>query len=112
MWGDGTARHDAFDGPTGREDMEAVRESRERDTVSLNIEQRRAEREEFRAARLKRENARRAAAGLEPLPDLAALEEAEAPDIVLNEAAGVVADMVQISLRDASPDRHTAQNRP
>jgi carboxyl-terminal processing protease len=94
------------------EDMEAVRESRDRDTVSLNIQQRRDEREEFRAARLKRENARRAAAGLEPLPDLEALEEAEAPDIVLNEAAGVVADMVQISLRDAETGRHTAQNRP
>ncbi|MEL7373787.1 MAG: carboxy terminal-processing peptidase, partial [Pseudomonadota bacterium] len=77
-------------------DLEAIRANRERDTVSLNLETRKVEREAFRQARLDRENARRDAAGLEPLDSMEALEEAELPDIVLNEAADVVADMVSL----------------
>ena len=77
-------------------DLEAIRANRERDTVSLNLETRKQERETFRQARLDRENARREAVGLEPLDSLEALEEAELPDIVLNEAADVVADMVAL----------------
>ncbi|MEM9322478.1 MAG: carboxy terminal-processing peptidase, partial [Pseudomonadota bacterium] len=77
-------------------DLEAIRANRERDTVSLNLETRKVEREAFRQARLDRENARREAAGLEPLDSMEALEEAELPDIVLNEAADVVADMVSL----------------
>ncbi|MEM8548184.1 MAG: carboxy terminal-processing peptidase, partial [Pseudomonadota bacterium] len=75
------------------DDLAAVRANRERDTVSLNLDTRRAEREEFRTARLDRENLRREAIGLEPLGDASELEDAETPDIVLNEAADVVADM-------------------
>lgn len=78
-------------------DLAAIRENRERDTITLNLESRKAERAEFRAARLARENKRRAAVGLEPLADMEALEDAEAPDIVLNEAADVVSDMVEIA---------------
>lgn len=77
-------------------DLEAIRANRERDTVSLNLETRKVEREAFRQARLDRENARREAAGLDPLESMEALEEAELPDIVLNEAADVVADMVSL----------------
>ena len=66
-------------------------------TVSLNLDTRRAEREEFRTARLDRENLRRAAIGLEPLDDASQLEDTETPDIVLNEAADVVADMAVIA---------------
>ncbi|MEO0574396.1 MAG: carboxy terminal-processing peptidase [Pseudomonadota bacterium] len=78
-------------------DLAAVKANRERDTVTLNLTTRKAERAEFRDARLARENKRRAAVGLEPLADMEALEDSEAPDIVLNEAADVVSDMVEIA---------------
>ena len=78
-------------------DLEAVTTNRSRESVSLNLETRKAERESFQQERLARENARRAAIGLEALEDLAALEAAEAPDVLLNEAADVVADMVQMA---------------
>ncbi|MEM9172359.1 MAG: carboxy terminal-processing peptidase [Pseudomonadota bacterium] len=74
-------------------DLAAVRANRDRDSVSLNIEARREEREAFRQARLTRENQRREAIGLEPLGDVSELESAEPPDVVLNEAADIVVDM-------------------
>ncbi|MEL7296171.1 MAG: carboxy terminal-processing peptidase [Pseudomonadota bacterium] len=93
-------------------DLEALRENRARDTVSLNLEARKQERQTFREARLARENARRKAVGLEPLPTLEALEDAEQPDIVLNEAADVVGDMVILRSTDRPPaDARTAQLR-
>ncbi|MEM7762724.1 MAG: carboxy terminal-processing peptidase [Pseudomonadota bacterium] len=93
-------------------DLEALRENRARDTVSLNLEARQQERQTFREARLARENARRKAVGLEPLPTLEALEDAEQPDIVLNEAADVVGDMVILRSTDRPPaDARTAQLR-
>lgn len=88
-------------------DLKALKENRARDTVSLNLEARKQERQAFKQARLDRENARREAVGLEALPTLEALEDAEQPDIVLNEAADVVADMVL--LRDT--DRPSASTR-
>ncbi len=91
-------------------DLEAVKMNRSRDTVSLNLEARKQERQSFREARLQRENARRDAAGMEPLADLAALEEAESPDIVLNEAADVVADMVILSEPQPAPAQQAAAN--
>ncbi|MEL6869718.1 MAG: carboxy terminal-processing peptidase [Pseudomonadota bacterium] len=78
-------------------DLEAVRANRERDTISLNLATRKAERAAFRDARLARENIRRTAIGLPELEDLEALESEEPPDIVLNEAADVVADMAEIA---------------
>ncbi|MFK8053286.1 MAG: carboxy terminal-processing peptidase [Woeseiaceae bacterium] len=91
-------------------DLKAIKENRARDTVSLNLETRKTEREQFRGARLDRENARRKAAGLEPLPSLEALEDAETPDIVLNEAADVVADMVVLRSTDKlDAETRTAQ---
>ena len=78
-------------------DLEAVRANRERDTISLNLATRKAERAAFRDARLARENIRRTAIGLPELEALEALESEEPPDIVLNEAADVVADMAEIA---------------
>jgi carboxyl-terminal processing protease len=74
-------------------DIEAMDERRSRKTVSLNLETRRTENQRFEQERLARENARRAALGLERV---AALDEANAentPDILLREAAAVVADL-------------------
>ncbi|MEL7024781.1 MAG: carboxy terminal-processing peptidase [Pseudomonadota bacterium] len=79
------------------DDFEAISSNRNREAVSLNLETRKAEREAFQAARLARENERRFANSLEPLEDLEALEAAETPDIVLNEAADVVADMIEMT---------------
>ncbi|MEL7310179.1 MAG: carboxy terminal-processing peptidase [Pseudomonadota bacterium] len=79
------------------DDFEAISNNRNRETVSLNLETRKSEREAFQAARLARENERRVANGLEPLADLEALEAADTPDIVLNEAADVVADMIEMT---------------
>ena len=61
--------------------------------MSLNIEARRAEREANVAKRLERENARRAALQLEPLASIEELEEAEAPDVHLDQAASIVTDL-------------------
>jgi len=55
-----------------------------------------AERDAIDADRLKRENARRTARGLAPLANVAALDDAEAPDAVLEEAVEIAADAVQL----------------
>ena len=77
-------------------EVDALAELRNQREVSLNLEKRRAERDALDAQRLARENARRAAKGLEPLPDVAALEAAEAPDAVLDEAVEIAADAAQV----------------
>ena len=79
-------------------DIAAFRDLRERDEVSLNLEVRRAEREVSEQARLARENVRREARGLPPLPDLEALGQTETPDVILDQAADIVADMVHLGM--------------
>ncbi len=73
-------------------DVLALEELRNQREVSLNLEQRRAERDAIDAERLQRENARRAARGMAPLANIGALDEAEAPDAVLDEAVEIAAD--------------------
>ena len=73
-----------------------IEEARSRVTLSLNIDERRAEREEERARSLARENERRAALGLEPIASLEDLEEEDRPDILLDQAAGIVSDLAQM----------------
>jgi carboxyl-terminal processing protease len=77
-------------------DVDALTQLRSQRDVSLNLEKRRAERDAIDADRLKRENARRAARGLTPLANVAALDDAEAPDAVLDEAVEIAADAVQL----------------
>jgi len=77
-------------------DVDALAELRSQRDVSLNLAVRRAERDTQDADRLKRENARRAARGLAPLADVAALDETEAPDAVLDEAVEIAADAAQM----------------
>ncbi len=77
-------------------DVEALELLRNQHEVSLNLAQRRAERDAIDAQRLQRENARRVARGLAPLPDIGALESAEAPDAVLDEAVEIAADAAQL----------------
>jgi len=73
-----------------------IEEARSRVTLSLNIDERRAEREEERARSLARENERRAALGLEAIASLEDLEEEDRPDILLDQAAGIVSDLAQL----------------
>jgi carboxyl-terminal processing protease len=77
-------------------DVDALAQLRSQRDISLNLDKRRAERDAVDADRLKRENARRAARGLTPLADVTALDEAEAPDALLDEAVEIAADAAQL----------------
>jgi len=90
------------------EGIRDIEEVRARETVALNIDKRRVEREESMARRLERENARRAALELEPLASMEELEDAEVPDVQLDEAAAIVADMAELRAIAAAPT-HTAR---
>lgn len=91
------------------EGIRDIEEVRSRKTMSLNIEQRRIEREEDMANRLARENQRRAAFQLEPLESVEELEALEAPDIHLDQAAAIVTDLAALREVQAAPTQ-TAQN--
>ncbi|MGH8196537.1 MAG: carboxy terminal-processing peptidase [Steroidobacteraceae bacterium] len=79
-------------------DLDALQQLRSQRDLSLNLAKRRAERDAIDAERLKRENARRAARGLAPLASVGALENAEAPDAVLDEAVEIAADAAELPL--------------
>lgn len=81
--------------------IEDVEEARARKTVSLSIEKRKSERAEDRQRRLDRENERRVALGLEPLGTVEELEDAEAPDVHLDQAADIITDLAE--LREIPP---------
>ncbi len=91
----------------GIQDVEQFRAQR---SVSLNIEDRRAEREDDMKRRLARENARRAALQLELVTDMEDLESLEAPDIQLDQAAAIVSDLAQLREVEVRPAQ-TARNR-
>jgi len=74
-------------------DLESVERLRAQKSVSLNLDERRAERAAIEQERFARENARRAARGLEPLARPEELDDAEQPDAVLAEAAEIAADL-------------------
>jgi carboxyl-terminal processing protease len=88
-------------------DAEALRE---RKTVSLNYEYRLEEREDELARELKRENERRAALHLEPLESLEDLDEEDLPDVLLDQAADIAADLAEMREMQRIPAQ-TAQNR-
>ena len=64
--------------------------------VSLNLEERKTERQRAEKDQLALENERRRAHGLEPLASIAELEKQEPVDVVLDEAAQIVADMLSL----------------
>ncbi len=76
-------------------DVDAMEKLRTQRDLSLNLDKRRAERDAFEAERLARENARRVAHGLAPLATVAALDEADEPDTILDEAVEIAVDAVQ-----------------
>jgi carboxyl-terminal processing protease len=77
-------------------DIAALGAIRDRDTVSLNLAAREVERESLQQEQLTRENERRAALGLEPVASIEELESTEPPDVLLEQATDVVADMAAI----------------
>ena len=86
--------------------LEGIRDveiARSRTSLSLNIDQRRIEREEERARRLERENLRRAALELEPLETIEELEAVDGPDIHLDQAAAIVTDLAALREVKAGP---------
>jgi carboxyl-terminal processing protease len=88
--------------------IEVDQEARQRDTVSLNIDTRRAEREANSERALKFENERRTALSLEPVDSLEDLEDDERPDIQLDQAAGIVTDLALMRVIRHEPAK-TAQ---
>ena len=80
-------------------------------TVSLNVEERRREREDELARRLERENERRIALNLAPIESLDDVEEDDIPDVLLEQAAGIVTDLAELREMPPAPAQ-TAQVRP
>jgi carboxyl-terminal processing protease len=88
----------AKDDPNFRYQLDMIRATEEitaRKTLSLNMEERRVEREQDLERRLERENERRAALGLEPAESLDDISDEDIPDILLDQAAAIVADLAQ-----------------
>jgi carboxyl-terminal processing protease len=74
-------------------ELDSYEQVRTQKQVSLNLKTRIAERERLERERLGRENARRAARGLQPVAKLADLTNTEPPDAVLSETAEIAADL-------------------
>lgn len=90
-------------------DVDEVREQRSRKSVSLNLEERMAEREEENRNGLERINQRRKALGLEPVESLEAAAEVEDEhDLLLHEAAKILADYLA-ELTPAQTDERLAE---
>ena len=94
-----------------QEGIRDVAEARARDTVSLNVDKRRQEREDELDRRLERENERRAALNLPPVESLDDIDEDDIPDVLLDQAAGIVTDLAELRQINAAPAQ-TAQVQP
>ena len=79
------------------EEIAALEQMRSHESVSLNLEKRKAEREQRAADQLARENARRAAQGLPKLEKAADIE--DVPDALLAETAEITADLSRLEPR-------------
>ena len=90
--------------------IRAAEEITARKSLSLNIDARRTEREEDLQARLDRENERRAALGVEPIESFDDMEDDDFPDILLDQAAGIVTDLA--TLREIGGPPQTARVDP
>jgi carboxyl-terminal processing protease len=79
------------------EDIAALNRLRDQSVISLNLEKRRAERTMLEANRLSRENARRVARSESPLSSIEDLDASKQPDVVLDQSAEVMVDMLKLS---------------
>ena len=69
-------------------------------SITLNLEKRKAEQEERKQQRLERENSRRSARGLVEVESLDSIEPDEQTDVLLNQAAEILTDLL-ISVPDS-----------
>jgi carboxyl-terminal processing protease len=92
-------------------DLAAIDAIRKQTSVSLNLDERRAERDRIDRERLERENSRRVAQNLPQLKAITDLEGLEPPDSVLEQSAEIMADMVT-GVRPATPTRTVKQESP
>jgi carboxyl-terminal processing protease len=90
-------------------DIAAIDSVREQHSVSLNLKVRKEERARQEKERLDRENSRRAAKNLPPLKSVEEIDKNkdDVPDVVLNQASEVMADMV--GAMHPQPQQKTAQ---
>ena len=103
----------AKDDPNFRYQVDMIRAAEalsEQKSVSLNIDKRREERAAELQRRLERENERRKALGLETVESLDDIDENEVPDILLDQAAGIVTDLA--TMREIDYVEPTAQLQP
>jgi carboxyl-terminal processing protease len=91
--------------------IEEDRESRSKETISLSIDERRADRELNRKRALDLENERRMALSLEPIESFEELDEEERPDVQLDQAADIVTDLALMREIGVVPAQ-TAQVQP
>lgn len=88
--------------------IQAAEKSRDQKSVSLNIETRRSMRKQELTDALVQENDRRTALGLEPVESLEDINDDDLPDVQLDQAAKIVADLAILREVSTSPTQ-TAQ---
>jgi len=89
-----------------------VAEIRAKESISLNLDSRRTERDAAMAKRLERENDRRAALGLESIESFEEIEDLDdTPDVHLDQAAEIATDLAELREIKAKPAQ-TAQIQP
>jgi carboxyl-terminal processing protease len=93
------------------EDIAALDRLRDQRSISLNLDKRKAERTQLEANRLARENARRVARSESPLASIEDLDSSKQPDVVLDQSAEVMVDMLKLSApaKSAKPKTVTAK---
>ncbi|RZV34734.1 MAG: peptidase S41, partial [Chromatiales bacterium] len=104
----------AKDDPNFQYQMDMIRAAEEisaKKSLTLNMQTRRDEHEQELQRRLDRENERRMALGIEPVENLDDIDEDEFPDILLDQAAGIVTDLATMREMAGQPAK-TAQVRP
>jgi carboxyl-terminal processing protease len=85
------------------EDIAALNRLRDQRSISLSLEKRRAERTQLEANRLARENARRVSRAESPLASIEDLDTSKQPDVVLDQSAEVMVDMLKLSTPAKTP---------
>ena len=83
-------------------DIQALDDLRSQRAVKLNLQARKEERENRRLEQLARENQRRVARGLEPVESLDEIDEEEQPDVLLDQAAEIITDLIGLADADIS----------
>jgi carboxyl-terminal processing protease len=84
--------------------LSSIDASRQEKTLSLNLKKRQSERSAQDQARLNQENARRQADGLPPVKSVEEIVVADEPDVILGQAADIMADSVAAKTSHNAPE--------